>query len=601
MYFKIFLTLLILFVSINLLSDLYNFYNTGVWEPFSATMEDNTKISKALIIGSGEKSPQDLKSDWKQVGLDGDTVNCNGLVRYGANNSWVVKHSLGNIKCSSDIFGNHLPGVEKSCECKTTSWTNEERTENLTQKIFTKEKDLCVDPNKGGYVVYTGKACGVNKNNIQWMNAYTSPDQAAKQYNKEGCNFQLTNEKLIAEYKNPTIRKGNLINTSVELPFNWKIEFSYTPTKRQNKSTNIFRLTDGVKRNVDNYKDRLFFVFKRGEETDLEIGIGTKERNYIYYTNTKFKLNKTYKIKVDVRDTQMNIFVNDNLVHTQDITAKRDIMKNCHLYFSDKYYISAKCVVEDFSLTSSGSDKSWMEKYMGDCGKNPKLDKDRILQTSVSELLRYDKSGSSQSIEWHKTGQEKNTVHIPQPNPISKLTSDYIPFIDDDNRDWVPDYIDMVNPTATSNIHLGKYFAKKVSNLRGFKLPDIYQSEYELIGKTILRAEFSKRRGAEDVEMIKHKDKIVKLFDHLLGIETDTYTTINNKKSERQFSSVPVYTQPEETVKSQTSNMFSDNSNSSAQVKKDFNQSKYTNKYRPRDPNEYPRPIDAVWSFITGL
>ena len=39
MYFKIFYTLLILFVSINLLTDLYNFYNTGVWEPFGIIKE----------------------------------------------------------------------------------------------------------------------------------------------------------------------------------------------------------------------------------------------------------------------------------------------------------------------------------------------------------------------------------------------------------------------------------------------------------------------------------------------------------------------------------------------------------------------------------
>ena len=86
------------------------------------------------------------------------------------------------------------------------------------------------------------------------MNAYTSPDQAVKQYNKEGCNFTLTTDKVITEFKNPTIRKGNLINSSMELPFNWKMDFKYTPTKSQNRSSNILRITDGVKRNVDSYK-----------------------------------------------------------------------------------------------------------------------------------------------------------------------------------------------------------------------------------------------------------------------------------------------------------------------------------------------------------
>ena len=61
MYFKIFYTLIILFVASNLIIDLYNFYNTGAWEPFSATMEDNTKISKALIIGSGDWITKEFK------------------------------------------------------------------------------------------------------------------------------------------------------------------------------------------------------------------------------------------------------------------------------------------------------------------------------------------------------------------------------------------------------------------------------------------------------------------------------------------------------------------------------------------------------------
>ena len=75
MYFKIFFTLLILFVSINFLTDLYNFYNTGVWEPFSATMEDNTKISKSLAFGildylsdEFKKNPVITQSDELQIG-----------------------------------------------------------------------------------------------------------------------------------------------------------------------------------------------------------------------------------------------------------------------------------------------------------------------------------------------------------------------------------------------------------------------------------------------------------------------------------------------------------------------------------------------------
>lgn len=785
MYFKIFFTLLILFVSINLLSDLYNFYNTGAWEPFSATMEDNTKISKSLAFGIGdylsdefkknpvmnrdeimakinkqnfgqlqqqfqpnmdektkekingmfdhykdkpglaivmiqsprmglippgasldwfigffikkiedklnshfqtkdnvsksdlinigydifllprdkakelaekiyndspdkggmggksqtkkffedlvipagpgktmklnldkqsspqsqqqpsssmwssEKSPQNNAVGWKQVGLEGEKVKCSGLLRYGANNEWVAKHSMGSLECSNEVFGNHLPGVNKTCECKMDNWADETRTESVTQKIFTKESDLCVDSGKGGYVNYTGKTCGKNNNQIQWTKIHTPADQARGEFNKKGCDFELQRDTELVSFENPSTRRNNLIKTNITLPFNWKCEFKYTPTKIQSKSTNIFRLTDGIPRTTDSYKDRLFFVFKQGGKTDLEIGIGTKNGNVIWHTNENFQKDKTYNIRIEIRNTEAKTFIDNKLTHTKTITAKRDIIPGCKLFMSDKWYDAALCVIEDYKLSSLGSDDIWTKKYVGNCGERPTINGGEILQTTISELLRYDIGSNSQSVEWEKIGREKNKVHhIPQPNPITKLNSDYLPFIDDDNRDWVPENIDLINPSETSNIHLGKYFTKKVSNLKGFKLPNIYDSEYELIGGLVTRAEKAQRRGATEKEMIEHKKKIVKIFDELMGFETDSYTQINNKKQQKQYSGVPAYTQPDQSSKQQTNNMFADNSNSN-QKAKDM-KGRYTNKYRPKDPREYPRPMDAMWSLLSN-
>ena len=236
---------------------------------------------------------------------------------------------------------------------------------------------------------------------------------------------------------------------------------------------------------------------------------------------------------------------------------------------------------------------------MGKCGETPTVIGGELLHNDISELLRYDMGDKSQSVEWQAIGKEKQkSAGIPQPKPLRKLTSEYIPLIDDDNREWVPDYIDIANKSPTSNIHLGKYFSKKISNLRGFKLPDIYQSEYELIGGLVSRAESSKRRGASENEMVKYKKHIVKFFNELLGVETDSYTNINNKKIDKKYSGVPAYTQPDQSVKQQTNNMFSDNSNSKHKVNE--MKTTYTTKYRPRDPREYPRPIDAAWSFLSN-
>jgi hypothetical protein len=777
MYFKIFYTLIILFVASNLIIDLYNFYNTGAWEPFSATMEDNTKISKALIIGSGdwitkefkkkspphagqiiinfnkdtfeqlqqqfqpnmdenkkkeiknlldkpgglvnvfrkypqaeswvhdyfiykiedklnshfktkdmvskseainiiseitlkpenrkrefaentykevlgnknkgdefnkkffeelilpggkklnldkqsspqihikprihiqqqpnsgsgENSPQNDDKGWKQVGLEGDEVNCNGLVRYGANSDWVVKHSIGKIPCNNEVFGNHLQGINKTCECKLDNWSEEKRSESVTERIFTKDKSLCVDPIKGGYVNFTGEACGKNNNNIQWSNIYTPPDQASKKYNKTGCKFQLEKDEEILYFKNPSIRRNNKLKKGIELPYNYKVEFKYTPTQIQSSSTNILRITDKLSgsRNADSYKDRLFYVFKQGGKTDLEIGIGTKEGNFTWYTRYSFKKNKTYNILISIRNKEAKTYVNNKLINDETITGKRDIIKNCQLYMSDKWYGAARCKVEDLLLTSSGSDMKWVKKFMGKCGETPTVIGGELLHNDISELLRYDMGDKSQSVEWQAIGKEKQkSAGIPQPKPLRKLTSEYIPLIDDDNREWVPDYIDIANKSPTSNIHLGKYFSKKISNLRGFKLPDIYQSEYELIGGLVSRAESSKRRGASENEMVKYKKHIVKFFNELLGVETDSYTNINNKKRDKQYSGVPAYTQPDQSVKQQTNNMFSDNSNSKHKVNE--MKTTYTTKYRPRDPREYPRPIDAAWSFLSN-
>ena len=588
MYFKIFFTLLILFVAINFFTDLYNFYNTGAWEPFS------------IKEGFQEKSPQNNAVGWKQVGLEGETVKCNGLLRYGANSEWVAKHSMGSLECSNEVFGNHLPGVNKTCECKMDNWADETRTESVTQRVFTKDRTLCVNSHKGGYVDYTGKACGKNNNQIQWTKIYTPPDQARKEFNKTGCNFELQRDTELVSFDNPSIRRNNLIKTDITLPFNWKCEFKYTPTNIQSSSANIFRITDGIPRTTDSYKDRLFFVFKQGGKTDLEIGIGTRDGNFIWHTNENFQKEKTYKIRVEIRNNEANTYIDNKLTNTKAISAKRDIVPACKLFMSDKYYDAAACVIEDYKLSSLGSDDIWTKKYVGNCGERPTINGGELLQTTISELLRYDMGSNSQSVEWEKIGREKNnTKHIPQPNPVAKLNSDYLPFIDDDNRDWVPEHIDLVNPTETSNIHLGKYFTKKVSNLRGFKLPNIYDSEYELMGGLVTRAEKAQRRGANKSEMIKHKEKIVKMFDELLGFETDSYTLINNKKPQKQYSGVPAYTQPDQSAKQQTNNMFADNSNSQHQRQKDL-KGRYTNKYRPKDPREYPRPMDAMWSLLSN-
>jgi len=586
MYFKIFYTLLILFVSINLLTDLYNFYNTGVWEPFGIIKE-----------GFVDKSPQNNDKGWKQVGLEGDTVDCKGLIRYGANSDWVVKHSIGKLPCNDEVFGKHLPGINKTCECKLDNWAEETRNESVTERIFTKDKSLCVSPLKGGYVNFSGEACGKNKNDIQWSKIYVPPDQASKKFSKTGCSFELERDKEIAYFKNPSIRRNNLLKTGIDLPYNYKIQFDYTPLEIQTSSTNIIRITDGGERTTDSYRDRLFYIFKQGGKTDLEIGIGTKEGNFSWYTKFSFKKNKTYKILITIINTEAKTFVNNKLINHETISGKRTIYKNSHLFMSDKFYESARCKVDNLLMTSSGSDMAWVKKYMGKCGENPTVIGGELLHNQISELLRYDLSDKSQSVEWELIGKEKQkSKGIPQPKPIVKLTSEYIPMIDDDNRDWVPDYIDIANKNPTSNIHLGKYFSKKVSNLRGFKLPDIYQSEYELIGGLVSRAESSKRRGAPENEMIKHKEKIVKFFDELLGFETDSYTNINNKKRDKQYTGVPAYTQPDVSVKQQTNNMFSDNTNAT----KDKPKTKYTNKYRPRDPREYPRPIDAMWSLLSN-
>ena len=354
-------------------------------------------------------------------------------------------------------------------------------------------------------------------------------------------------------------------------------------------------ITDGAQRSVDSYLDRLFYVFKQGGKTDLEIGIGTKEGNFTWYTKYNFKKNKTYLIKIHITNKDARTFVGDKLINHETISGKRSIYRNCDLFLSDKFYSPARCKIESLLISSSGSDMKWVRKFMGKCGENPTTIGGELLHNEISELLRYDIADKSQSVEWQLIGQEqKKTDTIPQPNPLRKLSSEYIPLIDDDNREWIPDHIDIANNNPTNNIHLGKYFSKKVSNLRGFKLPDIYQSEYELIGGLVSRAESSKRRGASENEMLKHKEKIVKIFDELMGFETDSYTNINNKKREKQYSGVPAYTQPDQSVKQQTNNMFNDNANAKNKV------GRYTNKYRPRDPREYPRPVDSMWNFLSN-
>lgn len=683
MYFKIFYTFMLLFVISNLAIDLYNFYNTGVWEPFGNIIEGATgsmnsckksgceakKVGRECSLdkvgpnkfvvkcpygcknpnigarnsrycknndecqscgakifdadkfknqlkwmkdnpltkredapwNTKERSPQDQAQEWKQVAIEGQLAKCNGLVRFGANDKWVIKHSIGNLPCTQQVFGKHLPGISKTCECKISDWTKDDRTELVTQKLMVNDAGLCL-PEKGGLVTYQGKACGRNKNDIQWTKINVDPDQTTKQFNKTGCNFKVEEDEKIIEFEKPSIARNNLIKSGFTLPFAYSIEFDYTPTAVTTTTgwENIFRITDGKKRSVDSFKDRLVGVFKRKNSTKLQIIIGTIAKTHTIDLKKNFRRGRTYNIRIEVRNNEAEIFVSGSLNHTETITAKRDIINDCHLYFSDAHYEPAKCVIENFNMKRLGSDPDWVSKYFGGCGKGPNIqNKSRGLKlnSKISELLRYDQSGKSQSIEWETVSKKKDHKHIPQPKPIARLTPKYIPYLDDNNREWIPEWINTDNPSEDEQIKLGKYFTKGVKNLRGLDLPKIYDSEYQLIGKTVLRAEKSKRRGGKELELLEQKESISKIFDELMGLDSSEYHgNVNNKRSRAQYTGVPAYSQPDQTVKHQTSNMFSDNSKRHV----DTNKNTYTTKYRPRDPSEYPRPVDGIWSLISG-
>jgi len=54
---------------------------------------------------------------WTQC-LEGDTCTCTGYVRMGVDKMWSAsKRSSGDIKCSTDIFGDAAWGHKKHCEC----------------------------------------------------------------------------------------------------------------------------------------------------------------------------------------------------------------------------------------------------------------------------------------------------------------------------------------------------------------------------------------------------------------------------------------------------------------------------------------------------
>ena len=73
----------------------------------------------------------------------------------------------------------------------------------------------------------------------------------------------------------------------------------------------------------------------------------------------------------------------------------------------------------------------------------------------------------------------------------------------------------------------------------------IYDSEYQLIGRTVLRAEKDKK----DVELakenfLKQKKNIYQNSDaELMGLDSGEHGNIINKRSAPQYTGVPAYTQ----------------------------------------------------------
>jgi hypothetical protein len=81
-----------------------------------------------------------LKSaGFKRCSGEGGVCQCNGQVKYGANQSWRFKNNVsGSVRCNNRVFGDPLIGTYKSCFCKTTS----------AQGLFRSEHQAWINANK---------------------------------------------------------------------------------------------------------------------------------------------------------------------------------------------------------------------------------------------------------------------------------------------------------------------------------------------------------------------------------------------------------------------------------------------------------------------
>lgn len=98
------------------------------WKPVSGSVRCNDDVFGNPI--SGPKACYCVHQ-WKHHCADDNGIcECDGLVQYGANGKFSEwKPVSREINCDSDVFGDPIPHVDKSCYCKRSDYASENRNQ----------------------------------------------------------------------------------------------------------------------------------------------------------------------------------------------------------------------------------------------------------------------------------------------------------------------------------------------------------------------------------------------------------------------------------------------------------------------------------------
>ena len=157
------------------------------------------------------------------------------------------------------------------------------------------------------------------------------------------------------------------------------------------------------------------------------------------------------------------------------------------------------------------------------------------------------------------------------------------------SKHLIPGDINLAEESQSNYIRVGKSFIEEVSIIRNFSIPDIDETDYETLGRFVVKL---KSENISESQKQVYTQKVLK----------DVYEMLAS--SSLSTSSVDGENEPIQSTTKRITGMFGDNSNSMMKKKLQLagvpmDDAKFTDTYKPgKNETKKVQPYNSAWSIF---